>query len=195
MDEKDLAEHDFRTAHSSGRTLQEYADEERSATKDIYDTYRQQAQEKSKLEQMRADTLEEQRRLERLETIYDEAKESTVKAPGLEDFFEREAKGKSPIDNFSGVDFEESAQDEELRRIMEEHGASETYRRELLARMFGGKLTARQYGVLANMAADEQDQLVLDRKDEAKTKLAAQTAIRTAEEAVESWRRRMVHSG
>jgi len=38
---------------------------------------------------------------------------------------------------------------------MEENEDEDTYRRELLARMFGGKLTARQYGVLMRMSADE----------------------------------------
>jgi len=36
-------------------------------------------------------------------------------------------------------------------RILEEQGNEDQYRRELVARMFGGKLTARQYGVLMNI--------------------------------------------
>ena len=50
----------------------------------------------------------------------------------------------------------------ELNRIMEELEDEDTYRRELLARMFGGKLTPRQFGVLMRMSADELDKLVKD---------------------------------
>ena len=40
---------------------------------------------------------------------------------------------------------------------MEEQDDEESYRRELLARMFGNKLTSRQFGVLMQMGHDERD--------------------------------------
>jgi hypothetical protein len=48
-------------------------------------------------------------------------------------------------------------EEEELNRILEQEEDHETYRRELLARMFGGKLTSRQYGVLMKMGNDRRE--------------------------------------
>ena len=40
---------------------------------------------------------------------------------------------------------------------MEAEEDKETYRKELLARMFGGKLTTRQFAVLMNMNEGERE--------------------------------------
>jgi hypothetical protein len=40
---------------------------------------------------------------------------------------------------------------------MEAEEDETTYRKELLARMFGGKISSRQFGVLMNMSQNEQD--------------------------------------
>ena len=48
-------------------------------------------------------------------------------------------------------------EEEELNRILEQEEDHETYKRELLARMFGGKLSSRQYGVLMNMGFDRRE--------------------------------------
>ena len=53
-----------------------------------------------------------------------------------------------------GFDYERMQEEEELNRILEQEEDQDTYRRELLARMMGGKLTSRQYGVLMRMGHD-----------------------------------------
>ena len=94
--------------------------------------------------------------------MYQEASDNFVETPTLEQFFDNESKGRDHTEKLQGYDHERSQEQEELDRIMEEHDDEETHRRELLARMFGGKLTARQYGVLMRMTDDEREQAKLD---------------------------------
>lgn len=64
-----------------------------------------------------------------------------------------------------------------------------------MARMFGGKLTARQYAVLFNMKQDE----ILDETNDLQENFTAEKTsreqIRVIEEAIESLRRRNVMNG
>ena len=135
------------------------------------------------------------RQAKRMEALYEEARDTYVKTPDLEGYFERQASGKSPIDNLSGVDYEKAVEDEELQRIQEAQGDEESYRKELLARLFGGKLTARQYAVFMNMSDSQQEQAKLEHAAEEKFKHEAKDLIRNAEELLESRRRQKVHAG
>lgn len=78
---------------------------------------------------------------------------------------------------------------------MEEDTSDQDYKKELMARMFGGTLTARQYAVLCNM---EQDEILKEKgekqDDFTKTKMA-KDKIRFIEEEIESFRRRKVIDG
>jgi hypothetical protein len=49
---------------------------------------------------------------------------------------------------------------------MEAEDDETSYRKELMARMFGGKLTSRQFGVLMNMPQDLQDKERMERRGE-----------------------------
>ena len=75
----------------------------------------------------------------------------------------------------------------------------DTYRRELVARLFGGKLSARQYGVLMNYQDSdktaEPERLKIQNIQHLKTIESSKVDIRNAEEILESHRREMVLSG
>ena len=43
---------------------------------------------------------------EKLQDLYSELKDSMVKTPDLQGYYERQAAGKSLIDDFSGVEYE-----------------------------------------------------------------------------------------
>lgn len=65
----------------------------------------------------------------------------------------------------------------------------------MLARMFGGKLTTRQFAVLMNMNDNERELAKQARLDDFKTEHHAKDQIRVAEEFIESYRRRKVVDG
>jgi hypothetical protein len=90
---------------------------------------------------------------------------------------------------------EENEEDSEAARIMDEEQDQANYRRELLARMFGGKLTSRQYGVLMNMTADDNEKELLSKAANHKARHDARSKIQNTEELIESYRRRMVIDG
>jgi len=83
-----------------------------------------------------------------MDKLYSEAKENLFDHPTFETYFENEAKGRSSYDKTHDIDQERQEEEEEYQRILEDVQDNDSYRRELLARMFGGKLTSRQYGVL-----------------------------------------------
>ena len=118
-----------------------------------------------------------------------------IDTPTFESFFEQQAKGGSYYESQSIVDQEMADEQEEIDRILDESQNEDQYRRELYARMFGGKLTARQYGVLMKISADGDQQDAINKIQEYKTKMEAKDNIRNAEETVESFRRKMVLKG
>jgi hypothetical protein len=89
--------------------------------------------------------------------------------------------------------------DQEMERKREEEMDEDTYRRELVARLFGGKLSARQYGVLMNYQdydkTAEPERLKIQNIQHLKTVESSKVDIRNAEELLESYRREMVLSG
>ena len=122
---------------------------------------------------MRPDEIKEKLEKERdiyqkLQKIHDEANENLIDTPTFDKYFRSEAKGVSSIDNFQTLDHERKVIDEEVERIIEAEQDELTYKKELMARMFGGKLTSRQFGVLMNMPNDEQDKQRLIREGEFK---------------------------
>jgi len=80
-----------------------------------------------------------------------------VESPTLSQYFDNLSKGQDALGKLGGFDYERAQEDEELNRILAEEDDQESYRRELLARMFGGKLTSRQYAVLMRMGHDERE--------------------------------------
>jgi len=113
----------------------------------------------------------------------------------LEEHFQKEAKGEDAINHFQTDDFDNKEHDEELERILEEDTADQDYKKELLARMFGGTLTARQYAVLFNMEQDEILKEKNQRQDSFEAENWSKDGIRVAEEKIESMRRRKVMNG
>ena len=83
-----------------------------------------------------------------------------------------------------------------MNRILEEQEDEANYKKELLARMYGSKLTARQYGVLLNQpehdAAAERE---FNKLYDYKTMMKSRETIRNGEEIIESYRREKVHKG
>ena len=89
-----------------------------------------------------------------------------VQTPSLSDYLDKESMGKSAVDPFSGVEHENRVIDEAFDRVQEALDDEQTYRQELIARMFGGKLTARQYAVLLKMNDDEIEMAKLREKQD-----------------------------
>jgi hypothetical protein len=118
-----------------------------------------------------------------------------IETPSLDEYFKAESRNQSAIDPFQSLDFEQMKNDEEYDRIMEAEEEEHTYRKELMARMFGGKITSRQFGVLMNMSQDQRELEAINRKKDFKTEKEAQDTIRNAEELIETHRRKMVLNG
>lgn len=99
MDETDVAKFNFREQESGLRSLAEFMDSKMDKESDIYQAYIQAMQQP---EEAQAESIDE----ETLQDLYAEAKESMVKTPDLQSYYERQAAGKSLIDDFSGVEYE-----------------------------------------------------------------------------------------
>jgi len=130
-----------------------------------------------------------------MQRLEKEAREAVLPEPSFGEYFDREAEGKYVFDNTSGVDRERASREEEFQRIEEDQESEHLYRRELLARLHGGKLTARQLGVLLKSSSDPDTQGALTKAAEFSTKANGRDAIRTSEELLESYRRRQVLTG
>jgi hypothetical protein len=190
MDESDLARHKFRTAaDGSTRTLAEFQDEQES----IYDEYRKQAADpdsQSRFDALKQESLEQKQRSQDLSKLYSEAKDNLVESPDFKTYFDREAEGQSPYGQRQTRAEEDQEADKEFNRILEEEDDELNYRKELLARMFGGKLTARQYGVLMNQPEhDAKARRDFQKINDYKTMINARDEIRIGEEAIETYRR------
>lgn len=190
MNETDIAKFNFRDDSRGLRSLAEFMDKSRDKESDLYKAY-VKARELLGAQADAPPAVDEQQ----LSDLYSEAKENLVKAPDLASYYERQATGKSVIDDFSGVDYEREQEDEEINRLQAEEGDEEAYRRELLSRLFGGKLTARQYAVLMNMPDDELQRAKMEQQQEEKMKIHARDEIRNGEELLESHRRQKVLTG
>jgi len=93
------------------------------------------------------------------------------------------------------VEHEKAQEQEDLERILDDVDIEGTYRRELWARMYGGKLTARQYGVLMNMSHDSDEIKQNNKVQHFKDQIEARDSIRNKEEITESYRRFMISQG
>jgi hypothetical protein len=99
--------------------------------------------EKSQFDQIREKLMIQKANYQNLQSIHDEANQNLVDTPSLDKYFKSESKGQSAINNFQGIDYERQQADEEFGRIMEAEEDETSYRKELMARMFGGKLSSR----------------------------------------------------
>ena len=124
--------------------------------------------------------------------IQDEARSNMFEQPTFEEYFDKEARGQHYLDNDFGIDKEQQAENEEFDRILEDEQDEGMYRRELLARMFGGQLTARQFGVLMRTHSEEDERDSIKKMIEYKAKAKAGDNIRNMEEMMESFRRRLM---
>jgi len=182
MDEKDLAEQDYRQpTQSVSQSLEDFANSE----PDIYAQKRNESKTEKSTDKKEINYSD----------VYEEANETLVQTPTLEEYFDRTSKGISPIDKLQGVDYENSQIDEAFGRVQEALQDEKLYKKELLARMFGGKLTARQFEVLCNMSQDELLKAKMQEKMEETDDYKAKDFIKMSEEILESSRRKMVIKG
>ena len=192
MDETDLAMHDFRQAESPGRTLRDFVDE----APDVYEEMKKRlGGPTSQLKRLSQEQQEEKERQEALSKLYQEASENVIEPPTLEDYFTRQAKGQSVYEPVDPEEQERRELAQEEERIREDAEDELDYRKELLARMFGGSLTARQYGVLTGHASDEAAFANMQKLQDFKDKVRAKDDIRVMEEMVEEFRRKQVKTG
>ena len=84
---------------------------------------------------------------------------------------------------------------DELDRIQENELDQTAYKRELWAKMYGGKLTNRQYEVLANIVQEGEEGEDARAALQHSLKIEARDRIRNTEEIFESYRRKMVLNG
>lgn len=146
MDEQDLANYEFRKPNEQGyKSLKDFVEQD---DKDIYDTLREKAEQKARGAPQPSKDKD-------YSHLYQAAEESMPQTPTLQDYINKESMGQSAVDPFSGVEYENKVVDEAFDRVQEALDDEQTYRRELIGRMFGGKLTARQYAVLLKMNDDE----------------------------------------
>lgn len=192
MDEKDLAQHNYRASQHGGRTLKQFAEQDE---RDIYDKYR--SQEVDTAEQLRIDAMDAQQSARERQELYERADRQRPKLPtSMSDYLEREAKGKSMFDDFStGMDEERRLAAREVARIQEEANEEKEREREMWARLHAGKLKSSQLDELMGTERDEFKQQEFDEKNASWTRLEMQDTIRNAEEVLESYRLRKVLSG
>lgn len=101
MDEKDLAEHQFRDANLGSKSLDDFARVENN--EDIYQEYREQAKKDKKLsylEEVKQKLSQEKIKEQKLQQLYQEASGNIVDYPSLDEHFKKEAKGEAPISHF-----------------------------------------------------------------------------------------------
>ena len=115
-----------------------------------------------------------------------------MQTPTFEEYFKNK---DSHLDNFMSPDFDAIEADEEIARNLEAEEDELTYKKELIARLFGGKLTSRQYGVLLGMTKDKLEVEEIMKKNDFRSQEEAKDQIRCAEEIVENFRREKVYSG
>ena len=84
---------------------------------------------------------------------------------------------------------------DEYDRIQEDELDQTAYKRELWAKMYGGKLTNRQYEVLANIVQEGEEGEDARAALQHSLKIEARDRIRNTEEIFESYRRKMVLNG
>mmetsp|Transcript_24320 Transcript_24320/g.37597 ORF Transcript_24320/g.37597 Transcript_24320/m.37597 type:complete len:179 (+) Transcript_24320:4621-5157(+) len=142
-----------------------------------------------------ADIEEEIKNGLRAKEIAQESKESLLDAPTLGEFFGNEASNKGIYDKFKGTDFEDQANEDVMERLREEDFDNDEHTKQLIARMYGGNLSARQWGVLANMGGDSAEFEKRRLKAKENAILDARVSIRNIEEMIEADRRKRVHSG
>lgn len=123
-------------------------------------------------------------------------KDKMLKEPTFEEFMKNQAEGRDMFDNFGSVENEQDEQEQEFQRITEEQENDNLYKRELLARLFGGTLTSRQYSVLfGQVDANEDQDEALKNAMEYKAQRRSKTDIKVHEECLESYRRQKVIKG
>ena len=139
--------------------------------------------------------LEEKQKQDKLKKLYDEAGSNLIESPTIEEFLDKEARGLAAITKYQDDDHDRREHEEEMARILEAEQDKASYKKELLARMFGGKLSTRQYEVLMNMDEDERALAKQQSLGDFKTFTESKDEIRVAEEFIESYRRRKVVDG
>jgi len=100
MDEKDLAEHDFRNETSAGRSLDEFQENQEM---NIYDQYREMKEKNKELK----DKESERQRAEKMREMAQEASGNMVDPPTYGEYLGNEAKGQTHYDKFNTVEEEE----------------------------------------------------------------------------------------
>ena len=130
-----------------------------------------------------------------MKKVQEDAQKNFIETPDFNQYFSSQSKGRSQYDKTGGWDEERLDEKDELDRIIEEHDEDDSYRKELLARMFGNKLTSRQYAVLMNISNDEEQRMELDKIHDRKTVVYGRSAIKNGEEIIESSRRKFVMQG
>lgn len=150
MDEDDIARRRYRPG-ATGKSLGHFANED--GEPDVYEQY---IAESTSTKQKPIDSLKKQVKREAdFQRVANEARQNVLTEPSFEEFFDREAEGKYVFDNVSGAERERSQVEDEFERILEDQESEQLHRRELLARLYGGKLTTRQLGVLIGTTTDD----------------------------------------
>lgn len=140
MDETDLAKHEFRQTEATGRSLSDFVEE----APDVYAEMKKGiVGPTSELQSLSQQQQEEKEREEALSKLYQEANANLFQTPTLESYFRKQAKGQSVYEPEDPEAEERREHQLEQERIQEDAEDEHNYRRELLARMFGGSLTAR----------------------------------------------------
>lgn len=184
MDETDVANHDFRPQRPD-ESLTDFIE----GSKDLYAEYQTESGLSESVRQTKQSISDSQR----FRDLLEQAKESLIRVPSLEEYFENVANKENVFDR-SNRD-QNTELDEEIERIEQDQLNEQLYKRELVARLFGGSLTARQLGVLTNLMTTEERKEEISKAVQFKEKVDAKDTIRNAEELLESHRRKMVLEG
>lgn len=188
MDEKDLAEFNFRQ-ESTGRSLQEFAE---AAEPDIYDQRKMAEMSSQDDEELIKQEAEKARKIKEL---FHRVEEKQNLVPDMQDFFEQTSQSIDTFEKLFGDDHIEKEREEELQRILDEEKDEEFYQKELMAKMQAGKISSREFGVLMNNSFDVEDAEAQAKKMFERKKIEFRHELRNAEELIESQRRRKVLDG
>lgn len=112
--------------------------------------------------------------------------------PTIHEYFDQESKDQDHFGNNTQAE-EDRENQEKLDTVLRVEEEEASYRKELLARMYGGTLTARQYAILTDQPEnDEKERDEWKKLHRYKTVQKSKDEIRLAEEIIEGYRRKMV---
>jgi len=145
---------DFSATHKSGRMLDDFINEREGVQMDeendddVYERYREMANRTNSNQQQKSKSSDASA------SFTANIDDLRPEMPGFEDYFKSEADGVHPFDRIA-ASFDQSEVNTPEEHQAEMAREEEMYKRQLLGKLMGQKLSAREYELISGMQRDE----------------------------------------